>query len=388
MSNHSESQHLSYLGGFTLLAVSALTIMVGCVIVPGLHNIASQLHVTTNSSWLITLPSLGVILFGPLAAWLMNKIGLRHALMLGLFLYGLLGSIGVFLSGNISVFIDRILLGGVTAVIMAASTSLISEFYQNEARIAMIAKQGMSIELGGVIFLFIGGILASINWSYPFALYLVAWVLLVFVKMTIPTIKQKIKIKNIPKNQEFISPYIAIIYVAALISMILFFTGIITLPKKIKELGFNEAETGYFLSFVSLVAVVGAATLPKIIRILNEKFVLGLAMFAYAIAHFIFFFSYPTIFIFLGGTMLGIGFGLSIPLITHLTIEHSTESIRARNLAYLSMAVFSGQFLSSFMGYISSQISVIFMAASFIAMVTGLAFTILRLIEKNKKNVI
>ena len=381
MISPTESQPLSVLSQFTLLTIAALTIMVGCVIVPGLPNIASQLNISGNSSWLVTLPSLGVVLFGPLAAWLMDKMGLRTALMLGLFLYGLLGVIGMFLSGDILVFTDRIFLGGATAIVMAAGTGLISEFYQSDARMAMLAKQGMSIELGGVIFLFVGGLLASMKWSYPFTLYLIAWILLVLVKISIPSVKEKFHKEKLSKNHEALPTDVVIAYIAATISMIVFFTGIITLPRKLTGLGFNAAETGYYLSFVSLVAVFGAAALPKVSRKLNEKAILGLAMFSYAIAHFNFLFANSTALMIVGAVMLGIGFGLSIPLVNHLTIEHSPEYNRGRNLAYLSMAIFSGQFVSSFMEYIPGETSVIFIAAIFIAVIAGLTFTILRLVE-------
>lgn len=387
MISPTESQPLSVLSQFTLLTIAALTIMVGCVIVPGLPNIASQLNISGNSSWLVTLPSLGVVLFGPLAAWLMDKMGLRTALMLGLFLYGLLGVIGMFLSGDILVFTDRIFLGGATAIVMAAGTGLISEFYQSDARMAMLAKQGMSIELGGVIFLFVGGLLASMKWNYPFTLYLIAWILLVLVKISIPSVKEKFHKEKLSKNHEALPTDVVIAYIAATISMIVFFTGIITLPRKLTGLGFNAAETGYYLSFVSLVAVFGAAALPKVSRQLNEKAILGLAMFSYAIAHFNFLFANSTALMIVGAVMLGIGFGLSIPLVNHLTIEHSPEYNRGRNLAYLSMAIFSGQFLSSFMEYIPGETSVIFIAAIFIAVIAGLTFTILRLVENARSKI-
>ena len=86
-------QSLSAPGSHTLLAVATLTIMVGCVIV-GLPAVAAQLGVGSGGSWLVTLPALGVVLFGPAAARLMERAGLRRALMLGLFLYGLLGAAG------------------------------------------------------------------------------------------------------------------------------------------------------------------------------------------------------------------------------------------------------------------------------------------------------
>lgn len=377
MNCKTKPNQLSPLGGFTLLIVAALTIMVGCVIVPGLPNVAAHLQITVSSGWLVTLPSLGVILFSPLAARLMEKVGLRSALMLGLFLYGLFGVIGVFLSGNLLVFIDRILLGGATAIVMAAGTGLISDFYQDEARMSMIAKQGMSIELGGVIFLFIGGLLASMNWSYPFALYLIAWILLLFVKISIPNTKSKIIHESRITDHKKLPAGVVIAYIAAMISMLLFFTGIIVLPGKLSGLNFNEAETGYYLSFISLIAVIGAAVLPMIARKLSEHIVLGLSMFSYAGAHFCFSFAASTTLIVFGGVMLGIGFGLSIPLVNHLTVEYSSERSRSRNLAYLSMAIFSGQFLSSFMEFIPGEISSIFITATLIAVVAGLVFSIL-----------
>ena len=129
MHTHTGHQSLSALGSHTLLAVATLTIMVGCVIVPGLPAVAAQLGVGSGGSWLVTLPALGVVLFGPAAARLMERAGLRRALMLGLFLYGLLGAAGPYLRGAWLIYADRLLLGGATALVMAAGTGLISTFY-------------------------------------------------------------------------------------------------------------------------------------------------------------------------------------------------------------------------------------------------------------------
>lgn len=90
--------------------------------------------------------------------------------------YGLLGVTVYWLHGPVAVFINRILLGGITSVVMAGCTVLISQWYFGKARLGMIAKQGMAIELGGVIFLFIGGMLATQHWALPLSLYLIAWV--------------------------------------------------------------------------------------------------------------------------------------------------------------------------------------------------------------------
>ena len=152
---------LSTLGSLTLLCISSLTIMVGSVIAPGLPNIAQQIGISDFASLLITLPSLGVVLFAPFAGRLIDKYGAYACTTISLLLYGALGISGQWVHGIEAVFINRLLLGASTALTMASSTTLISQFYFGRARLSMMAKQGMAIELGGVIFLFVGGLLAD-----------------------------------------------------------------------------------------------------------------------------------------------------------------------------------------------------------------------------------
>ena len=178
---------LNPLGGFTLLCVACLTIMVGCVIVPGLPSVSAALGVPHAASWLVTLPSLGVVVFGHPVGVLMKRIGAYKSLVIGLALYGAIGLVGMWLFNPIVLFADRLVLGGATAMVMASGTNLISDFYEGDARLRMIATQGMAIELGGVIFLAIGGILAGIGWQYPFLLYLAAWLFLAMVLVFIPS---------------------------------------------------------------------------------------------------------------------------------------------------------------------------------------------------------
>ena len=339
----------SKMGAFSLLAIACLTIMVGCVIVPGLPSIAKQLGTESTAGLLVTIPSLGVVLFGPLAGRLIEKMGMYKAVCVGLFLYGLLGAGGAFLHGEVLVFADRLLLGGATALVMAGGTGLISAFYQGKARLQMIASQGMSIELGGVIFLFLGGLLATAGWRWPFVLYLASWVmlgmLLIFVPR--PSGEQTDRAEDNAMAKKPVPRALKLVYAAAVFSMIAFFTAIITLPLKLNGLGLTEAEIGYFLSFVSLVAVAAAALMPSLVSRLGEHATLSVAFFCYAAAHALFAFATSLPLLVLGAAFMGSGFGFSVPLVNHMTVEQSHAQVRGRNLAYLSMAIFSGQFLCS-----------------------------------------
>lgn len=374
-------QGLNKIGAFTLLAVACLTIMVGCVIVPGLTEVAASLGISSTASWLVTVPSLGVVIFGPLAGRLIDKTGAYRALSWGLFFYGLLGSAGVLLHGFLPVMLDRLLLGGATAIVMSAGTSLISSFYSDHARLKMIASQGMSIELGGVIFLFVGGLLATFGWQWPFLLYLVAWLLLIMQLIFVPKPCSALKETQAEQRTRAAvegASKLKAVYFAAVFSMICFFAGIIVIPQHFHRMEIGAAGTGYFLSFISLVAVFAAALMPQVVAVLKKYGTLYAAFICYAAAYIIFSVaSGVTVFI-AGGFMLGCGFGLSVPLVNHITIEQSHARVRGRNLAYLSMAIFSGQFLSSFIEFIPGDSSVVFLGTAAISIAVIIALMIYR----------
>ncbi|KAF1065161.1 MFS transporter [Burkholderia gladioli] len=374
------------MAGFALLSVACLTIMVGCVLVPGLPEIAARLGVGEYASSLVTVPALGVVVFGPLVGRLVGRIGLYRTLCTGLFLYGLLGLAGAGLHGNLPVFADRFLLGGATAMIMTAGTGLISTLYEGKARLTMMARQGMSIELGGVIFLFVSGLLATIGWRWPFALYLLAWALLLVVIRHVPVTG------DVPPELEHqvpqrISSALQIVYFAAFFTMVSFFTGVIMLPMRLHEIGVSPARIGYFLSFVSLVAVGAAGAMPRLASRFGENGILMAGFLCYAIAHGCFALANGVPGFVAGGILLGCGFGLTVPLVNHMTVERSHAQERGRDLAYLSMAIFSGQFASSFMEYVPGNAPRIFVAAAMLAVLVmiGLAIGIRRRAEQRWK---
>jgi MFS family permease len=366
---------LKPIAAFSLLCVACLTIMVGCVIVPGLNNIAAGLGVTGSASWLITLPALGVVIFGPLAGMLITRKGSRYALRIGLILYGALGVAGAWMPSPLFIYADRLLLGGATAIVMSTGIAMISEFYTGHARLKMMSKQGMAIELGGVIFLSVGGVLAQIGWRWPFALYLMGWVFLAMIEMFVPRqntpVHEQASASDVPENT---LSKVMIVYFAALLAMIIFFTAIIGLPFRLHGFGFNEAQIGYLLSFVSLVAVGAASTLPRLTVRIGESATLTIGFLCYAIAHLIFITSSGAGTIIFAAFILGFGFGLTVPLVNHMAVERSHAGNRGKVLAYLSMSIFLGQFMSSFLQYLPGGNRQTFAVAIALSIVGALIF--------------
>ncbi|RCW90398.1 MFS transporter [Winogradskyella arenosi] len=375
---------ISNIGIFTLLLVSSLTIMVGTVIAPSLSGIVTHKNLSFSPSWLITLPSLGVVVFAPLIGRLLAQLGAIKLLIFGLIPYAILGLLGAFIANDYLLILDRFLLGGATVAVQVAVTACIADCFIGQARIKMIAWQGMAIELGGVVFLAIGGILGELHWQYPFYIYLLALLCLGLVAKTLPQAKttsqnSEQEVKGKPEKLK-----VRLIFCASLLAMMLFFVGFVTLPLYLpKAFGFTESQTGYLMAFISVVAILTASQMPKMVKTFGDGKTVTLGFMFFMFGYLVL--SFTTSVWFLGFTVLfiGIGFGFTIPLLNHMMLEVSTAKTQGRNLGLFSMGVFGGQFLSTFINYISKDYNSIYGTAAVLALLFGiLLFALFKNVSK------
>ena len=366
------SNNLSRTGEFTLLLCATLTIMVGAAVAPGLIPIAEGLYFTEYPSLLITLPALGAIVFAHFFGRWIDKHGARKTLLFSLWSYCVVGVSVVLLSGEAAVAANRIILGGFAAGVMASGTALISQWYDGEARLKMIAKQGMAIELGGVIFLFIGGLLAQVHWKAAFLLYGIAAVCAFLIIFSVPS-KSKLSVSKVSASRTKVEhtatnpTSIKSILSFAICAMILFFSMVVSLPQYLEALSYSEAQIGYILSYISLVAVFAALILPRAVKAITEKRTLSLSFLCFGAALLIFGMFSEIQTIILAATFAGGGFGLSIPLLNHATVEISQEGNRGRNLSFFAMAVFAGQFFTSIIDFLPLNLNLVFLIFSAVA---------------------
>ncbi|NML38154.1 MFS transporter [Chitinophaga sp. G-6-1-13] len=340
-------QKLSVTGTATLLLTSCLTIMVGTAIAPSLNIIAPRLHMDTMGKWLITLPSLGVIVFSPLTGALIDRRGAYTTMQAGLAGYGLLGIAAVLPLPPMLILSIRFLLGGATAAVMAAGTALLATHFQGEARLKIMAAQGMAIELGGALFLLAGGILGDIDWRLPFCIYLLAWVLWLMMTGTVPQSPQPQAANSSGKGTAPAAVYVIVAGAAA--AMLLFFTCILQLPELLHQrFQFSATQTGYYMGAVSLLAVIAAGRLTVMVKRTSERFTLATGFALLAAGNLLLNSAGQLPPLLLAALCLGGGFGFTIPLLNHMTVNVSTADNRGASLGYYAMAVFGGQFLAVF----------------------------------------
>lgn len=361
---------ISNAGIFTILFVSSLTIMAGAVIAPSLSGILANNDLGFSASWLITLPSLGVVLFAPIIGRLVNKLGTLKLLYIGLIPYAILGVAGAYITSDYLLIIDRILLGAATVAIQVSITTYIAQFFTGDARMKMIAWQGMAIELGGVVFLAIGGIVGEINWQFPFYIYLTALVCLVLVALFLPKpeLKEQAAISSSESNSVS-KTTVKLIFITSLLAMMLFFIGFVTLPLYLPQsFDFTESQTGYLLAFISVIAILTASQMPRMVKAQGSTKTVALGFLFFALGYLVLATTSSLAFLIVTVIFIGIGFGFTTPLLNHLMLENSTPHNQGKNLSLFSMGVFGGQFLSTFIEFISDAYVAIYGVA------TGLAF--------------
>ena len=195
MTKDIQKKTLSLMGICAIMLTSSLTIMVGSAITSALPDLALEFNIPVFlSGWLVTVPAFGVILTALFFGRLIDRHGARMVCSIGLLCYGLLGVIGMLMPEIVSMLIDRFLLGVAAAAIMTSATALISDFYHGHKRLRMIAVQGMAIEVGGIVFLSLGGFLAELSWRGPFFIYAIAFVAWGWLTAFIPISKKEIRV--------------------------------------------------------------------------------------------------------------------------------------------------------------------------------------------------
>ncbi|QXP51494.1 MFS transporter [Cellulophaga sp. HaHa_2_1] len=361
-----------------ILFTSTLTIMVGTAIAPSLTEIAKNLNFSYSPGWLITLPSLGVVVFASLVGNLIDRIGTFKLLCLGLIPYAIFGFLGGFITNTYLLILDRFLLGPAAVAIQVALITYIADYFKGKERMKLIAWQGMSIELGGVVFLSLGGVLGDWNWRYPFTIYLVAFVCLLFVFIFLPkddkskiddNQKADLNIAETPKQKKEVK----LIVWGSLLAMALFFVSFVRLPQYLPIVfDFSDSQVGYFMASISLIAVLSASQMPRVTDKLNSYNTV-ISGFAFFVLGYVSFTLASSMFLLIAGILcIGIGFGFTIPLLNHMIVEASTTKTQGKNLGLSSMGIFAGQFLSTFIEFVSDDTRLIFGVASGLALVIGL----------------
>jgi MFS family permease len=223
----------------TILLLSMLTMMAAAIIAPSLPAISLYFdhipRVELLSKLILSLPALFIVMIAPFAGNYIDRFGRLKLLYIGLLGYVISGTSGYFLEDLYTILIGRMFLGISIGIIMTIVMTLVGDYFEGEARRKFVGYQSAFIGLAGVLFMIIGGLLASLHWRMPFMIYLFPLVLIpmCFFFLKEPKTIHRSTIESLPTP----SPLLKILFSIGTFFMILFYLMPTQLPFLLKDIG-------------------------------------------------------------------------------------------------------------------------------------------------------
>jgi MFS family permease len=134
-----------------------------------------------------TVPSIGIMIGGPITGWVIERVGSRNFLLTILIVFGISGSAGLFLNDVWLLVATRFILGVAASGIATGTLIMIGEYFAPEMRVRILGYQGAVGAIAALLIILSSGALADwAGWRAPFALYLIAFPVFVAVAIAIP----------------------------------------------------------------------------------------------------------------------------------------------------------------------------------------------------------
>lgn len=332
-----------------ILSVSLLTIMAPTAVAPALAAIKQAFPdiTETQAKLVLTLPTLMMPL-GLLAAKLTERFDKKKILMVGMLLFLIFGVGGGFVS-NFSVLLAmRVLFGVGIGIMTPLSTSLIFDFEPDtDRRNKLMGIQGATNQLGGLIFMSLSGVLASISWRYSFLCYAFVLVTILLVSLYMPSIPPyKAASDDATGKKKHLSWKIYPLAFFAMMIFVCFFVVNTDLALFMDHEGLGDSKAcGFALSVMRIPAIFAGIMLGWLMRKLKDWTVTVAALFM-AAGYAIIAYAYSYEMLMIGCLVIGIGGGVSIPPLFTFVPRIVTPRQRTLGVAIVSMVAQIGQFVS------------------------------------------
>lgn len=342
---------------WVILASATLTVMAGAIIAPVLTLMGDGLGVEPGPARiLITTHSFFVVLFSPLFGILIDKIGPKKPLILGLALFGVSGGTGLFIDVYWGMLVSRAFLGIGVAAILTSITVLVFNLYkQGVERNRVMGYRASSQSIGGIIWPLLGGFLGTFSWHYPFVIYFVGIPLCLLTILLIPVTRPESEVNADEQATSVLrvlrdTPTLLILYGLVFLGMVFLYSLVVFLPQVLERFDLTSPfHISLFISGMSLVAGIVALFYGKIRIRLSYKKILSITLILWTIGFIMLSQASATWLVGLSLIFFGAGQGMLAPTTQLWVGELVTASFRGRITSYLGSFGLLGQFLSPIM---------------------------------------
>ncbi|CBG40541.1 MFS transporter [Helicobacter mustelae] len=366
-----------------LFSISATTVLGATIIAPSLPALEKHFSdigpsAEILSKLILTIPSLLMVFFSPIAGFLFERFRRLNIIFFALMIWSLAGISGFFLNNIYLVLTSRAILGIAASFLMTGIGVLLADYYSGARREKALMLQNFFMAFGAGIFLTLGGFLASMSWRYPFLVYSLGFVILIFgIFELFEPIKFHHKTHANPTKFTF-SKFIPM-YLLGMFIMICFYIAPTQMPFFMTDyLHIDQTRVGVSLAVVSVAMAIGSLFYMQLRKLfsLYEIFFLALSFFALGFACISLVHNYLSVLI--GFCFLGASLGISL-INTNAWLFHiAEEGERSRAYGFLASSVFLGQATSPLITQtFVSHLGIVKMIAIFTLMLFSVSFLFL-----------
>jgi MFS family permease len=336
---------------FVVLSVSIL-VMGATALSPALANISEAFKDASAQTimLLVSLPSITMVLASLVFGKLTDYLSRRGIFFLGIVLFLVGGLTPYFMNDLNMILVMRGVFGLSIGVIFPLSVLLITDFFEGNERETVMGLQSIFMNIGGIVFPLLGGLLCATGWHNTFLAYAIGIVLFLFVYAYLP---EPAKVKQVVEqgglSEKVPVPgkvyFLEFVY---LIYCLLYFVFFINIANQIvgENLG-NAASAGLAVTVFTLGGLLTGLVFGKIAQMLKDLvipvgwLVTGIGM---AILSGVHDFNLILVGCFIGG----IGFTITCPAFFVALSVASPPSRVAFSIALASVVGGIGQFAAPF----------------------------------------
>jgi MFS family permease len=360
VTDQAAGQHATIQGFREWMAVILMLsggVMLGLV-VSAMSSVAQQASIYFAKSgdgdlvaqMIVTVPSIGVIVGGPLSGWAIARTGTKNFMLVMLAVFGIAGSAGLYLDSAMVLMVSRFVLGLATAGIVTSMITMISEHFTAELRSRIFGFQSASGAAAGVLTIFIAGQLGqAYGWRAPFALYLLSLVVLVLGIFYLPKTKAVARPAEQAKTPVDWKQLGALwpLYLLILPMFVAVYMPNIQVQFLLRDDGITgPSAQSYVILTGAFVVAVSALCYGRVSRRFSGAQILIACFVFQGLGITLMGATHSAVPIALGCGILGIGTGIANPLISDLLVARTTPDMRSRAIGLSYTARYSGDFIN------------------------------------------
>ena len=167
---------LSTISKFSLVSISTLLMSHLAIspVLPKLYEYYNPKLGLASVESLATIPAMMITIFVLISNLVMNKIGKKNTVLLGIGLIIIFGPLPAFLPNFKLVMMSRMLLGAGIGLFNSLSISLMSDFFESDEKATMIGMRTAFLNIGKALTTFLSGYLLLFGERAVFLTYLIA----------------------------------------------------------------------------------------------------------------------------------------------------------------------------------------------------------------------